>query len=294
MPMRYGMLAAAQCLTYEKKPMRTRLVTINTDTVPIDGAFHEPDGTAKGAALYFHGNTMNFYTGAARFLAPALTKLGLAHLAFNRRGHDILTTRASRAPEGGAFQTIGESIADNRYAAQWLAECGFANPVIIGHSNGGMLSTRHVADHSGTPALVLLSAGRGGARQDTSGGNEKLFAAGKLDELTQKARDLVAAGKGRELMFMPGWWYVISAESFLDRIVAVPDTIALAPKIKCPVLAIRGDKEERDRYPAEEFAAACGGPCEVNVVANCDHFYIDREAHVAALVSAWLAKTVKL
>lgn len=274
--------------------MRTRLVTIATDTIPIDGAFHEPDGAARGAALYFHGNTMNFYTGAARFLAPVLTKLGLAFLAFNRRGHDILTTRASRAAEGGAFQTIAESIADNRFAAQWLAARGFANPVIIGHSNGGMLSTRHVIDYPHTPALVLLSAGRGGARQNTSGGSEKLFAVGKLDELTQQARALVAAGKGRELMFMPGWWYVISADSFLDRIVNVPDTIALAPQIKCPVLAVRGDKEERDRYPAEEFAAACSGPCEVNIVANCDHFYSGREDHVAEIVSSWLAKTLKL
>ena len=47
--------------------MRTQLVTIPTDTIPIDGALHEPDGEAKGAALYFHGNTMNFYTGGARF-----------------------------------------------------------------------------------------------------------------------------------------------------------------------------------------------------------------------------------
>ena len=274
--------------------MRTQLVTIQTDTIPIDGALHEPGGTAKGAALYFHGNTMNFYTGAARFLAPAVTKLGLAFLAFNRRGHDILTTRSSRAAEGGAFQTSAEAIADNHFAAQWLAARGFQNPVIMGHSNGGMLSTRHVADHPNTPALVLLSAGRGGARQDHSGGSENLFAAGRLDELTRQARDLVAAGRGRELMFMPGWWYVISAESFLDRLVSVPDTIALAPQIKCPVLAIRGDKEDRDRYPTEEFQAACGGPCEVNIVANCDHFYNGREEHVAETVSAWLKKTLAL
>ena len=77
--------------------MRTQLITIPTDTIPMDGALHLPDAAIRGSALYFHGNTMNFYTGAARFLAPALTSLGLAFLAFNRRGHDILTTRASRA-----------------------------------------------------------------------------------------------------------------------------------------------------------------------------------------------------
>ncbi len=277
--------------------MRTQLVTIQTDDIPIDGALHEPDGQTNGAVLYFHGNTMNFYTGGARFLPPVLTRLGLAVLAFNRRGHDILTTRTSRAAEGGAFQTTAQALADNRYAAQWLAARGngtYAHPVIIGHSNGGMLATRHVADHPHTPALVLLSAGRGSVRQDTSGGSENLFAAGKLDVLTQQARELVAAGRGRELMFMPGWWYVISAESFLDRIVSVPDTIALAPQIKCPVLAIRGDKEDRDRYPAEEFQAACGGSCEVNIVENCDHFYNDREEHVAGIVASWLSKTLTL
>ena len=74
----------------EPYTVKTQLVTLQTDTMPIDGAFYEPDegeGRIKGAALYFHGNTMNFYTGGARFLPPVLTKLGLAVLAFNRRGH---------------------------------------------------------------------------------------------------------------------------------------------------------------------------------------------------------------
>ncbi len=57
---------------------------------------------------------MNFYVGGARFLPPALTKLGYAFLAFNRRGHDILSTRLSRLVEGGAYQTTAEALEDNR------------------------------------------------------------------------------------------------------------------------------------------------------------------------------------
>ena len=57
-----------------------------------------------------HGNTMNFYVGAPRFLPPALTALGFACLAFNRRGHDILSIRNSRAAEGAAFETTAEVI----------------------------------------------------------------------------------------------------------------------------------------------------------------------------------------
>ena len=275
--------------------MRTELISIPTDTAPLDGVWYQPDGApVRGAALYFHGNTMNFYVGAARFLPPVLTRLGLAFVAFNRRGHDILSTRASRIAEGGAFQTTAQAIEDNRIAASWLAERGHPHPIIIGHSNGGMLGTRHVVDHPQTPALVLLSAGRGGARQDASGGSERLFAGDRLAELKARAEALVAEGRGRELMFMPGWWYVISAESFLDRLGSVPDTIALAPRITCPVLAIRGDKEDRPRYPAEEFQAAAGGACEVRIVENCDHFYNGREDHVAGIVADWLVKTLGL
>lgn len=274
--------------------MRTQLVSIPTDTIPLEGAYHEPDsGNAAGAALLFHGNTMNFYVGAPRFLPPVLTRLGLACLAFNRRGHDILTTRNSRQAEGGAFQFTREAIADNRTAARWLKTRGFPAPVVIGHSNGGMLGTQHVVDHPETPALVLLSAGRGG-RNAGSGGKEGLFAGDRMDELTAHAEAMVKAGRGRDLMFMPGWWYVISAESFLDRISSVPDTIALAPKIRCPVLCIRGDKEDAGRYPAEEFQRAAGGPCQVEIIPDCDHFYNGREAAVSAIVAGWLKETLLL
>lgn len=275
--------------------MRTELISIPTPTAPLAGLYYEPDGGATaGAAVYFHGNTMNFYVCAARFLPPVLASLGFAFLAFNRRGHDVLSTRNSRIVEGGAFQTNSEAIEDSRIAAQWLAQRGFPRPVVIGHSNGGMLGVRHVADHRETPALVLLSTGRGGPRQDQSGGTENLFAGDRFDELKAHALELVKAGRGKELMFMPGWWYVISAESFLDRITTVPDTIALAPKIKCPVLAIRGDKEDVDRYPVEEFQRAAGGPCRVEIVPNCDHFYNGREDTIAEIVSSFLAQTLGL
>lgn len=81
--------------------MRTELISIETDTLPLDGAWYEPDGgTTAGAVMLCHGNSMNFYVGAPRFLPPTLTGLGYACLAFNRRGHDILSIRDSRAAEG--------------------------------------------------------------------------------------------------------------------------------------------------------------------------------------------------
>ena len=238
--------------------------------------------------LLFHGNTMNFYVGAPRFLPPALTGLGYACLAFNRRGHDILGTRSSRAAEGGAFQSISQSIKDNSIAAQWVAARGFPHPVVIGHSNGGMLAVRHVVDHPRTPALVLLSAHCGGKSMVPLASAAGLLAQNKLEEITDHAKQLVSQGRGKELMLLPGWWYVTSAESFLDLLTEVPDVLALAPSISCPSLFLRGDREPASLYPAEEFAKRAAGDCTVKIVPDCDHFYAGREAAVTEVLTSWL------
>ena len=272
--------------------MHTELISIPTPTMALEGAFHRPaSGPAKGAAMLCHGNTMNFYVGAPRFLPPALTAMGLSCLAFNRRGHDILSIRDCRVPEGTAFQLVREGWEDNRLAAGWLDKQGFANPIVIGHSYGGYLGIQHVADHPQTPALVLLSASVGGARMDQVVRN---MLGDRLDELTEKAEELCAMGRGRDVMLVPGWWVAVSAESFLDRIAGMPDMMALAPRIKCPVLCLIGDQESGNHYAAEEFKALAGGPCEVAVVPDCEHFYKGRETAVTEIVAGFLKRTLAL
>lgn len=272
--------------------MRTELVSIATPTLPLDGALHRPDdATVRGAVLLFHGNTMNFYVGAPRFLPPALTKLGFVCLAFNRRGHDILSIRDSRAAEGAAFQLTHEGIEDNAIAAAWMV-ARFPDPAIVGHSNGGMLAVPHVIAHPRTPAMVLLSAHGGGRSGVIRSSQAGLLAGNRLVEITAQARTMAAEGRGRQLMLVPGWWYVITAESFLDRLTEMPDMLELASKITCPVLYIRGDQENPETYPAEAFAARAGGKCDVEIVHKCDHFYRGREDAVTELVAGWLHRTL--
>jgi len=273
--------------------VKSTLVSIPTDTVSLDGAWYEPKGAAAGAVLLFHGNTMNFYQGAPRFLPPALARMGLACLAFNRRGHDILGIRDSRAAEGAAFQTYAQAIEDNRIAAAWLAARGHPDPVVIGHSNGGTLAVQHVADHPRTRALALLSAHCGGRSMVPLASKAGLLAQDRLDEFSRTARKMVAEGRGKDLFLLPGWWYVTSAASFVDALENCPDILELAARIRCPILYVRGDQEPRELYPAEAFAGRAAGPCSVEIVPECGHFYAGREDAVSTIVCSWLANALK-
>jgi pimeloyl-ACP methyl ester carboxylesterase len=272
--------------------MRTELIRIETPTHPLDGAYYTPDGPSKGAIMYCHGNQMNFYVCAARFLAPHLNALGFEYLAFNRRGHDSVSTYDSRDCVGGAFQTVAEGVEDNELAANYLVSKGCTNPIVIGHSNGGVLASEHVARHPETKALILLSAHAGGNRLINPASARNFSIAGDVERQRKEAEGLVAAGNPRQLMLIPAWWWVISARTYLDRLTNAPDLVANAAKIKCPVLFIRGDQEPIDNYPAEKFAANCAGPCEVTIVPNCDHFYVGAEDKVSKIVTDWLSKTV--
>jgi len=268
------------------------LVSIKTDTYPLDGLLYTPRGARpRAAAMIFHGNCHNFYTGPSRFLPETLVADGIACLAFNRRGHEMVTSLDGRNVGGGAFQLAHEAIADGRYAASFLAGRGFANPIVIGHSNGGVLAAQHAADHPDTPALVLMSAHLGGAGITTLISAKGLFGRDRLLELIAEAERMIAQGRGRELILLPGWWWVISAESLVDYSRNMPATLDNARQMKSPVLYVVGDQEPEDLYPAREFAARCASPCDVRILPSCDHFYTGLERETAALVVDWLRRS---
>jgi len=270
--------------------MRTELVTLDSGGTALEGALHRPDDgvPVRGGVLLFHGNVGNFYTGPSRFLPPRLTALGLVCLAFNRRGHDIIVNDAGRGLAGGAFQLASEAIEDDDVAARYLADLGFADPVVIGHSNGGMLAGVFAATHPETRALVLLSAHAGGPETYWRSCRSGLMAADRAEEFEQLARSMVADGRGDELLLMPRWWYAASATSLLDRIDASPDLLAHAPEVVAPTIAIRGEPESAETYPMERFAELTAGPAEALIIPDCDHWSRGHETAVTEHVATWL------
>lgn len=272
---------------------RIELVEIPTGTKPLDGLWYEPqDRPIRGVIQLLHGNTMNFYVGPPRFLPPVLVEMGFACLAYNRRGHDVLSNRDSRDLEGGAYQTIAEAVEDNELAQRWIEGRGLAVSALVGHSNGGNLAVRHAANRPEIPAMVLLSAHRGGTGLMATMASNGLMAGDRFDEITALARAMIADGRSSELITVPGWWYVISARTYVEFLDNAPDIVALAPDVECRTLYLRGDEEPPELYPAEEFAARSSGQVDLDIVPDCGHYYLGRETTVAARVAAWLDRLI--
>lgn len=276
--------------------VKLELISIETETYPLDGLFYTPSGgEARRAAMFFHGNCHNFYMGPSRFMPQTLVANGIACLAFNRRGHDMVTSLRGRDVGGGAFQLAAEAHADNRHAAAWLRRRGFADPIVIGHSNGGVLATQYAADHPDTPAVVLMSAHRGGPGITARISEKGLFGRSELKELLAAAGRLIAEGRSKDLMLLPGWWWVATAESVVDYSNNMPDILDNAGRMRMPVLVIRGDQEPPDLYPAEEFVARCvSSRCDLRILSACDHFYTGQERAVSVLVADWLREVCRL
>jgi len=264
------------------------LVSVPTPTVPLDGLLYRAQAPARGGVLLMHGNMRNFYSGPARFLPGHLVPRGYDCFAFNRRGHDILTTGDDRLPQGGAYQTAAQSMQDNELAAAFLAGEGHAAPIVIGHSNGGLLAATFAARHPQVRALVLLSAHAGGPGHVEHLARTGLLGADQHEQLLATARTLVSEGRGEELLRTPGWWYLLSAASFVDRVDRSPTLLEEAAQVTCPVLFIKGADESDDQYPADRFAERVQGPSDVVQLQGSDHFYSDLTPAVGAIVAEWL------
>src|SRR5262249_26184529 len=120
-----------------------------------------------------------------------------------RPGPGIPPLPDTRAPRSAAVQNTAACNSHKPNTAPRLADRGFAHPVVIGHSNGGMLAVKHIADHPDTPALVLLSAHTRGTHQVENASRVGLMAGDRLEEIVAEARAMVAGGRGRDLLLMP-------------------------------------------------------------------------------------------
>ena len=119
-----------------------------------------------------------------------------------------------------------------------------------------------------------------------------LMARERYEEITAEARHLVESGDGDQLLVVPGWWYVISAATYVDLLDNCPDIVEFAAHIPCDALYIRSTEEPPSLYPGELISDRSPFSVKVSVRDVGGHYYVDHEDEVAGAVAAWLAPLV--
>lgn len=253
----------------------------------------------KVALIHLHGKGGNFYGVPARLLAPALAAPGLVHVAVNMRCHDLGYTRTDTlSPDfteglvpvgGGWWEDLDAGLSDVAAAVEYARSLGCRQVFLVGHSSGGFYATRYAGDVGGLTGLVLLSPLTGNRTALPVWFPDEA----DLGQALEYARDLVAAGRGHEIIPLRSWYYGISAASLLQR-AAEPDGVWATnlAATDCAVLMVTGGAESRAALWVREMGRARHPGSRTVEIPGADHHYIGFEEEVRGAIATFVADYV--
>jgi len=277
------------------------------DGVELVGLYSTPAGRPRACVLHVHGYAGTFYENRfVSFICDALTARGVAMLTVNNRGHDYVADnitgtgeQTQSVPGGAAYDLFERTLEDLDACVGFLKGMGHDRLWFQGHSLGTLrivhyLNVRGAANAEG---MVLISPpdmfGLFDARTD--GGCEDIVAA---------ARDLVASGRGEELM-TAGRDHPVSAASIVS-LYGDPRVTDIFPvrlgaggdyshteKLGVPALITMGDVDEAvtidPARAAELVAEHMGGEGRSVVIRGANHVYFGHEDELARAVAGFVA-----
>lgn len=277
------------------------------DELILQGIVYKPLNQTNKAYLHIHGMAGNFYEN--KFLdamAKELTDAGYAFLSINTRGHDIIADFPIAGSEekykriGDTYEIFEQCLLDSEPAVDYLEQKGYSEIVLCGHSLGAAKAVYYLAKTQGlrVKKLILMSP------PDMVGLAEK---ESSHKELLEQSKDLIAQGKGEELLPMKIWnWYYLSANTYIDlnsRDYPVDifntydkDKPSLLSEIKVPTLAFFGSKDDavimqpREALEIIKSKATNAPRFDTDVIEDAPHSYFGKETEMAQRIVSWLAQ----
>lgn len=200
----------------------------------------------------------------------------LPGLLYSRRGYGA-SSRLD-APRG----------ADYLHREAWevlpalLARLGIAQPLLVGHSDGGSIALLHAARHE--PCAIAVMAPHVFVEDMTIEGLRAARAAWDAGKLHAGLSRLHADPDGAFLGWNDGW---------LAPAFRAWNIEAELPRVRCPVLAIQGHQDQYGTMAQlESIAAGVGGECELLMLEDCGHAPQRDQPEVVIAAIARLARTV--
>ncbi len=282
--------------------MLADIVEVTTDDgVLLGGAYFAPAverrSSTVDAVCFFHGDGGHFYRKLYLELGARLAAHGIAFLAANRRGHDIVSGGAPDGPLAGyAHESVDDSRSD--YAA-WLGlleKRGRSSVVIGGHSGGAVRAVyaQSKERYLNVAGVIAVSPGEY-YHEGLFGLHPDEFAAAY-----SWCVERVESGDP-DAYIRPGipWGSTWTARAFIDCF--NPDNrysvTRRAAELDCPALFVFGGEECGDgprRLPV--CGAAMRGvrdaACEhvsLQVIDGADHGYRERDTQLFAAILGWLS-----
>lgn len=273
---------------------RVRLVRIEgTGDMPIDGALTEPaGGSVVAAVVHLHGKGGNFYSGPGRFIPDRTRTYPITHLSINMHCHDLAYTRydipspdfttADVPTEGGFWERISRGHLDVAAAVEFLRAQGHQRVFLSGHSSGGFYAVDYASRDDQIAGVSLLSP----LTSNRTALPRWFPGEGELDDALERARGMVAEGRGRHLIPLTSWYYAISAQALLERAADSDDgwEQRLAT-LSCPAAMIWGEAESRHAMWTQ-IARRIGRP-DIGTLSlpDCEHHFVGFEQEVATAVA---------
>ncbi len=237
---------------------------------PIIGNCHRPEGEAAGVILLAHGFKGYKDYGMFPPLAEAMAAAGLIAHRYNF-SHSGMTDRIETFERPDLFErdTWNRQVGDETKVIEAVAAgtlAGGGLPMILfGHSRGGatvLLTAGRTADDPSFPAPAGVIAASAPSRCDMMPEEQmrELLERGHLESPSSRTGQLLRVGR-----------------VFLDEQRADPeghDLVALAGRIRCPVLLVHGrDDATVPCACAEELGRAAGDSGDVRIIDGCDHVF---------------------
>jgi pimeloyl-ACP methyl ester carboxylesterase len=285
--------------------MLVDLVRVRTaDGLRLDGALHAPPQPTEqtsascDAALLIHGTGGSFYSSTLfEVLIARLLELGVAVLAANTRGHDLVSTAVTAdgpRRQGAAYEDVARCRQDISAWLDFLTTRGFSRVALIGHSSGAIKAVYSQAaqSHPSVTQLVAISPPRLSHAHFAGSDKSSEFLA-----LLAEAESLIAQGRGEQLMDvrfpLP---YLVTAAGFVDKY--GPDerynVLRLLANLAVPTLVTFGGLEVATHVafqglPEAVADAACANAkLSVEVIPDADHFYSAHRRELVACLERWL------
>lgn len=291
--------------------MKGELIRVKAeDGLELVGFYAAPPGrAARHAVLHVHGSAGNFYEN--RFVSTigeAVVAKGLAFLTLNNRGHEYVSDNlmgdgpGTMSLMGGAsWEILDECLFDIGGGARFLSERGHDGIYFEGHSLGCVKVAHYLAerrDPRAVGAVLLSPADMFGLRFDRT--------EGRLDDIVEEARRLVAAGRGETLMPEAAYVVPLSAATVVATY-GDPAKTDIFPfclgdrgdyrklaSLDVPLLVAYGTVNEAVTVPVEDALAlakahATASPRVVTAaISGGDHTYLGHERELAEAVAAFV------